>query len=240
MAVKTIQSVENALLVMETLASVQPIGVSALARLVDLDKNAVQRILITLGHAGWIRQGDSGEWQITSRAFQIGTRYTAGLRDAARPHLEVLQHDTGETVLLMAREGLSMVVVDAIDSAHALRMTVPIGTVVPLSAAGAFDTFLSDADQEHLVNVQPMAGRPRTLSKRAIANVRAAGFYVLDDMYPSSMAAGAPVFSEHNAPIASVTVVGPRARVSKPMAHHFGELAAATAAAIGASLGVVR
>ena len=49
MAVKTIQSVENALLVMETLASVQPIGVSALARLVDLDKNAVQRILISLG-----------------------------------------------------------------------------------------------------------------------------------------------------------------------------------------------
>jgi IclR family acetate operon transcriptional repressor len=202
MAVKTIQSVENALVVIEALAGAQPIGVSALARLVDLDKNAVQRILITLGQAGWIRQADGGEWSITSRALQIGTHYTSGLRDAARPHLEELQRRTGETVLLFARDGLNMVVVDAIDSSHALRMTVPVGTVVPISA-----------------------------------DLQANSFFVLDDLYPNAIAAGAPVLGEQRGLLASITVVGPRVRVSKATAHHFGELAAATSAAIAISLG---
>ena len=237
MAVKTIQSVENALTVVESLAAAQPIGVSALARLVDLDKNAVQRILVTLGHAGWIRQGDGGEWQITSRALQIGARYSSDLRDAARPHLEELQQQTNETVLLFAREGFSMVVVDAIDSGHALRMTVPVGTVVTMSSTGTFEAFLSKDDQTRLAALEPPAGSPRRPSKRVIAGVRSNGFFVLDDLYPNAIAAGAPVFNEHGNPLASVTVVAPRARASKATAQHFGELAAIAAEAIRASLG---
>ncbi|CAB4858529.1 unannotated protein [freshwater metagenome] len=230
MAVKTIQSVENALTVVEALAVAQPIGVSALARLVGLDKNAVQRILLTLGQAGWIRQLDSGEWHITSRALQIGSRYTSGLRDAARTHLEQLQQQTGETVLLFARDGLQMVVLDAIDSAHALRMTVPIGTAVPITRAAAFDAFLTDTDRAEL----PPPPEPPT--KRALAHVRSTGFFVLDDLYPNAVAAGAPVFDQHGTPVGSVTVVGPRARVDATAARHFGELAAATAQRIGAAL----
>ncbi len=236
MAVKTIQSVENSLTVIEALASAQPIGVSALARLVDLDKNAVQRILVTLGKAGWIRQGDTGEWQITSRALQVGTRYTPDLRDAARPHLEQLQRKTDETVLLFARDAFTMVVLDAIDSGHALRMTVPVGTVVPISATGAFDSFLSDDDRARLAEIEPRSANTRRASKRTIAEVLSSGFFVLDDLYPNAIAAGAPVFNGHGAPVAAVTVVAPRARVSKATAHQFGELAARTSKAISASL----
>ena len=234
MAVKTIQSVENALTVIEALAAAQPIGVSALARLVELDKNAVQRVLLTLGQAGWIRQAEGGEWLITSRALQVGTHYTSGLRDAARLHIEELQRITGETVLLFARDGLQMVVLDAIDSTQALRMTVPIGTVVPLTRSAAFDAFLADSDRAQLA---PSSVSP---TKRAMAHVRSAGFFVLDDLYPNAMAAGAPIFDEHDIPVGSLTVVGPRVRVDANMAHHFGELTAAAAAAIGTSLSGTR
>ena len=237
MAVKTIRSVDNALTVMEGVASSQPIGVSALARLLDLDKNAVQRILLTLGQAGWIRQVDSGEWQITSRPLQIGTRYIPGLRDAARPHLEQLQRDSGETVLLFARDGLAMVVLDAIDSGHALRMTVPVGTAVPISRSGAFDSFLSDADRDLLAAGDAQAEVTDRASAQHLADVRSVGYFVLDDLYPNAIAAGAPVFNAHATPVACVTVVGPRARVDKTIAHRFGELSATTAAAISASIG---
>ena len=237
MAVKTIRSVDNALTVMEGVATSQPIGVSALARLLDLDKNAVQRILLTLGQAGWIRQVDGGEWQITSRPLQIGTRYIPGLRDSARPHLEQLQRDSGETVLLFARDALSMVVLDAIDSGHALRMTVPVGTAVPITRSGAFDSFLSDADRELLAAADGQAHVTNRSSAQHLADVRSVGYFVLDDLYPNAIAAGSPVFNANGAPIACVTVVGPRARVDTTIANRFGALAAATASAISASIG---
>ena len=226
MAVKTIQSVQNALGVLEVLAAHQPIGVSALARTIDLDKTAVQRILLTLGDAGWIRQTEAAEWEITSRALRVGTHFTSGLRDAAHPHLVQLQRETDETVVLFAREGNTMVVLDSVDSSQALRMTVPIGMVVPIGRGGAFDAWLPDSELATLPSAESVP--PASM----IAAVRRAGYFVIDEMYPNVIASGAPVFDRHARPIATITIVAPRARVSKAAARRLGELAAAVAARV--------
>lgn len=233
MAVKTIRSVENALTVLEALAAAQPLGVSALARLVDLDKNAVQRILLTLGQAGWARQVDSGEWSITSKSLQIGTRYTSGLRDVARPHLVRLQRETNETVVLFAREGETMVVLDSVDSSQALRMTVPIGMVVPMRQSAAFDAFLADDERSRLPTVD--AGP----SPAVLKAVRRDGFYVIDSIYPNAIAAGAPVFDTSGTPIATITIVGPKVRISRAQARQLGQRAAVTAATLSSSASAI-
>ena len=59
MAVKPLQSLQRALSVIEAIAANQPIGVAALARLLGEDKSAVQRDLMTLADAGWIRAARS-------------------------------------------------------------------------------------------------------------------------------------------------------------------------------------
>ncbi|MCU1399176.1 MAG: IclR family transcriptional regulator [Acidimicrobiales bacterium] len=230
MAVKTIQSVQNALGVLEALAIAQPIGVSALARTTELDKAAVQRILLTLGEAGWIRQLETGEWTVTSRALQVGTHYISGLREAAHPHLVQLQKETDETVVLFAREGDTMVVLDTVDSSQPLRMTVPIGMVVPMRQGATFDAFLPDAERATLPRVQP----PPTSA--ALAAVRRAGYFLVDELYPNAIAAGAPVFDRRGVPVATITVVAPRVRVNRTGAKQLGEMAASTAMAVtGAS-----
>ncbi|MCU1394148.1 MAG: IclR family transcriptional regulator [Ilumatobacteraceae bacterium] len=230
MAVKTIQSVQNALVVLEALATAQPIGVSALARAVDIDKTAVQRILLTLGDAGWIRQLDSGEWAVTSKALQVGTRFTSGLREAAHPHLVQLQKDTDESVVLFAREGDTMVVLDSIDSGQPLRMTVPVGMVVPMGQAAAFDAFLPDAERAMLPTLQPVP------SEATLAAVRRTGYFVIDEMYPNSIAAGSPVFDRRGLPIGTITVVAPKVRVGRAAARKLGEVAARTAAGVTSAM----
>ena len=52
--VKTLRTVDKALRVLDAVAEHQPIGVGALARLLTMDKSAVQRILVSLQRAGWI------------------------------------------------------------------------------------------------------------------------------------------------------------------------------------------
>ncbi len=231
MAVKTINSVRNALTVLEALAPVQPVGVSALARLVDLDKAAVQRILLTLGEAGWLHRAETGEWMLTSRALQVGARYTAGLRELAHPTLVDLQHETGETALLFARERHTLVLIDSVDSTEALRMTVPLGTVAPITRTGALDAFFPAPERAML----PPANEVH-VSPAALAAVRKQGYYVVDQLYPNSVAAGAPITDGNDVVIASINVVGPKARIGRTTARRFGELTAAAARSLSDSL----
>lgn len=232
MAVKTINSVRNALTVLESLAPAQPIGVSALARLVELDKATVQRILLTLGDAGWIHQSNSGEWMLTSRALQVGTHYTSTLREVARPHLVELQHTTGETALLFARERDTLVLVDSVDSTEVLRMTVPLGTVVPVRQTGALDAFFPETERTAL----PRADGARTTAS-TIATVRRQGYYVVDQLYPNSVAAGSPITDGAGTVVGSLNVVGPKARIARQTARHLGELTRVAARSISDALG---
>ena len=105
-------------------------------------------------------------------------------------------------------------------------MTVPTGMVVPLRRGAAFDAWLPADERAALAPASP----PTTTSD--VDAVRANGYFVIDEMYPNAIAAGAPVFDRRGAPIATITIVAPKARVSKAAARKLGELAARTAALV--------
>ena len=67
MPAKRSHSAARVLTLLETVAEHQPIGVRALAKLLDEDKSAVHRGLVTLADSGWIRM--TGEppvgWELT-------------------------------------------------------------------------------------------------------------------------------------------------------------------------------
>ncbi len=138
MAVKSVRAVANALAVVEALAAQPGNGVSALARELSLDKMAVQRILVTLHESGWIRavEGEVGRWELAPRLAGLGRGVASDLRAHARSHLEALARATGETVLLWSVDQRRAIVVDTVDSDQALRMTVPVGTEVPIHSSG--------------------------------------------------------------------------------------------------------
>ena len=230
MAVKTIQAVDKALVLLEQLARDQPAGVSAIAREIGLDKMAVQRLLVTLQRREWARQTrPSGPWELTERALRLGDRATAApsLRERARPHLEALAAASGETVLLFERTGDRLVVLDGVDSPHFIRMTVPIGTEVPLTRAGALDAFLPADEQAALPE------GPLPLPARSLAATRRAGYFVIDSMYPHAVAVGSPLFDDHSLVVGSVLVVGPRERLPRRSYRGMGTLVLAAAEAIG-------
>src|SRR5579871_3463325 len=140
--------------VFEAIAETQPIGVSALARGLDADKSAIQRDLMTLSDAGWIRPvaGSGGRWELTPRVLTLAhTPYSSNaLRQRARPALEELRSETGETACLAVPDGDHFVVIDALESPHVLRMVPPVGLVVPIkgsATARAVLPHLSEAEQ---------------------------------------------------------------------------------------------
>lgn len=133
------QSVLNALRVLEEVAARQPVGVADLARALDLPKSSAQRALRTLDTAGWIRPagGEVTRWVLTTKALRVGRRATGelSLRDVAVPLMEELRRRTDETVHLTVPDGDKVVLIERLETSQAVRIILALGTHLPIHAS---------------------------------------------------------------------------------------------------------
>lgn len=210
MAVARLSTVEKALRVLSAVSENQPISGSTLARELDMDKNAVQRILITLGHLGWLQQDRrAGGWRLGPQSLVVGGRYAGALRDRAHPLLHDLAAETGETVTLWSVEGDAFTVVDAVESSQTIRGTIPIGYSASVAEGGEFLAF---CEREMRARLVASSGLPAMTEERVEA-VRRQGYYVVDTSYTSTIAVGAPVWESRRSPSAAVLLVAPADRL---------------------------
>ena len=225
MAVKTLQTVENALAVLEVVAELQPIGVSALARHMNMDKNTAQRILITLGASGYIqKQAHGAAWELTPRVLTLSNRVAVNLRKTAREQLQELSEAIGETALLwqFTFEGDDMyaTLLDKVDSKHDVKITMEIGKRVLLLP-----------DSEDSSNVRSLikefpTGESAWLNS---SNDDRPRYFRLTPGHPSSIAVGSVIYDGPAIPIAAISVVGPKDRISPDCYKVMGEKTAAAA-----------
>ena len=226
MAVKRSSSATRVLKVFEQLAAQQPIGVSALARDLAADKSAVQRDLMTLADAGWIRAAASGagQWELTPHVLTLARppHSTDSLRQRVRPALERLRGDTGETAYLTVPDGDQFVVIDAFESQHMLRMVPPIGLIVPVrgsATARAILPHLPEAEQERLL------GAPVTDALRAEFHATLARGYAVNDgeVTPSAIALASAIVPRQRAPAGALVLTGPAERLAPARWPEVGE-----------------
>ena len=225
MAVKTLQTVENALAVLEVVAELQPIGVSALARHMNMDKNTAQRILITLGASGYIQKQIHGTaWELTPRVLTLSNRVAVNLRKTAREQLQELSEAIGETALLwqFTFEGDDMyaTLLDKVDSKHDVKITMEIGKRVLLLP-----------DSEDSSNVLSLIKELPTGESAWLnsSNDDRPRYFRLTPGHPSSIAVGSVIYDGPAIPIAAISVVGPKERISPDCYKLMGEKTAAAA-----------
>lgn len=221
MPVKQLSTVEKAFRVLVAVSEHQPIGLTALARLLDLDRAAVQRILATLDAIGWIAPAApaSNGWELTPQALIIGRRCAPGLRTAARPLLEGLAADSGETGLLIMVDHGRVVVVDVVDSTQPLRVSVPLGFDAPLSDFEPFLAFFSEDELAALGLRESLS-----ISSETTGTLRDRGWYTLDIEAFDVLAIGAPIHGSGGAVVAALILLGPRSRLGAAEEERFGQL----------------
>jgi DNA-binding IclR family transcriptional regulator len=217
LAVKRSLSAARMLSVFEHIVRAQPIGVSVLARALSADKSAVQRDLMTLADAGWIRAEPGGAgWELTPHILTLARAPSSSdnMRLRARPVLERLRTETGETAYLTMPDGDRFVVIDALESFHLLRMVPPVGIVVPFegsATARAVLPHLSEAEQARLLGGEPSAAMCEELQ-----TARDLGYAVnAGDIVPGAIAVAAPILDRNGAPVASLVVTGPAERLTE-------------------------
>jgi DNA-binding IclR family transcriptional regulator len=124
------------------------LGTNELARRTRVNPSSVSRLLATLAAGGYVEHDEeSGRYRLGLRLLQLGNVVLAGLdlREVARPHLEALVAETGETATLSVPGERDAVTVDFVQSASSVQSVARLGrpSVGHATAAGkvllAFD-----------------------------------------------------------------------------------------------------
>lgn len=111
------------------------LGISEIARRLDLSKAVVHRIVTTFVDRGILSPGLDGRgYQLGSAATTLGARAlrASSVRVAAQPLLPSLQRATGETATLSALVGDVRAFIAQVESPSEIKMTVEIGRRFPL------------------------------------------------------------------------------------------------------------
>ena len=235
----SIQSVLNALRILEAVGIDQPLGVSQLSRNVDLPKSSVQRAVRTLHHAGWIRPvgGEQTRWELTSHMLGVSLRAFGeySLRELAEPAMKRLRDDTGETVHLIVLdpdrdEGI---VLHRVDCSQAVRAFVEIGSRSPLHATASGLAMMSHMSDEEVTRI---LDRPLTtftgntvtdpVKVRAkLAEFRAQGYAVnVGEWRPEVASVSSPILRAAGTPSGALTISIPYSRFSRDLAAGYGAL----------------
>ncbi|MGH3321351.1 MAG: IclR family transcriptional regulator [Streptosporangiaceae bacterium] len=246
------QSVLNALRVLEGVAAHQPVGVSELSRGLSLPKSSVQRALRTLHTAGWIRPAGTEltRWALTTKAVHVA-HHAGGelsLRDVAVPVMEWLRGETDETIHLMVREGRHVVLIERLETPKPLRIVLPLGSGAPLHGSSNGKAVLAHSAPEELDGILA-AGLPRytdttvvdTGALRAeLEEIRRRGYATNKGEWRADIAAVASAIlgSEARA-VASLSISTPINRMPDDLRPRYGALVREAARRISDGLGPV-
>ena len=131
-------SIQRALQILELFSRhTSPLGVSEISRIVGIHKSTIHRLVITLEHAGWLlRVPGSDKFRLGLKVLALGRIVDRSITScsAARPVLEELAADTGETVILTMSDDEGAICVDKIETTHRLKISSELGQHFPLHA----------------------------------------------------------------------------------------------------------
>jgi len=243
---KPVAAVLTTFRVLEEVARSQPVGVSELARATGMPKSTVQRCLVTLQHAGWLRIVDPerARWGVTTKPLGIGLRAAGeeGLRETAQPFLEELRDVTEETVHLSVCDGGSLIIIARRDSPQAVRTFVEIGTRAPVHATASGLALLAHLGEDEVDRVLG-TGLQRYTSATPVARAdvlaeveraRKQGYAVNEASWwrPDVSAVAAAVTSSSGRPVAAVAISIPASRFSRKRVRFYADHALETTAKI--------
>ncbi len=114
--VKLVRSVDRAIKILILVAQAdEPIGLSEISRITQIDKATALRLLSTLEASKLVQRDPSTRrYGPGHNIWRLASYWRNDLRTASRPHLEALRRATEETVSLVCPRGLERVVIDAL------------------------------------------------------------------------------------------------------------------------------
>ncbi len=168
-----VPAVDKAARLLAALSSGEALGISELARRIRASKGTVRDILLTLDSHGLVHRDPDGRFRVE--------QVPPDLVEIARPALEALSREAGETAFLGIVDGDAIVITEVVEPQTDLHMTTRVGRRVPISVGAHSKVLQGEAeigldDEEYLEGVRAAAAPIRDAAGRKVAVLLVVGF----------------------------------------------------------------
>jgi IclR family KDG regulon transcriptional repressor len=226
----TIQTVRNALRVLEVFQDEEEIGVSDLSRRLGLHKNNAFRLLATLEEAGYIEQSVRSErYRLGASCLELGQAFISSnpLLRSARPVLEELSAELGESAHLGVLQGFEVVHLDGEQPAQLVLTASRVGDRLPVHCTALGKVLLGSGSDRLRGQFEEEVINERGLDRRTVSTitdrdklfehlntVALQGYAVdLEECVQGMCCVAAPIIDGHGRVIAAISVSGPSFRL---------------------------
>ena len=138
---------DKSVAVLAALAERGPLSLAGLVEATGLSRPTAHRLAAALEAHRLVGRDGEGRYRLGLRllGWAGAVRTELGLVEAARPVLEGLRDETGESAQLFVRDGDSRLCVAASERPAGLRDTVPVGAVLPIDRGSGGKVLLAFA-----------------------------------------------------------------------------------------------
>lgn len=227
----SIQTVSNALRVLEVFHDEDEIGVSGLSRRLDLHKNNVFRLLATLEERGYIEQSARSErYRLGVRCLELGRDFARSntLLRSARTVLEELTEELGESAHLAVMQDFEVVHLDGEQPRRMVLSAPRVGERLPVHSTALGKVLLGLADESvrqrfdrEVISKKGLeACTPATITDRDkfLEHLNSVSFQGsaldLEECEVGLSCAAAPIHDRNGRVQAAISVSGPTFRLS--------------------------
>ena len=246
-----VQVLDRALAALAILAnSSSDCSLAELCPAMKLHKSTVHRLMMVLEqHRLVVKNPETGRYRLGLRLYELGSRAIEGLdlRGRARPYLDRLQAEFGETVFFCILDEGQVFYVEKVESQRSVRTACTVGSRAPAycTAVGkAMLAELSEAEVNKIVRrwglkpVTPNTIRTASALKVELKAVRSRGYAIDDEEKEEGLRCiGAAVRSHSGKLAAAMSVSGPAFRMSKERVPEIGRALMEAATKLSAELG---
>lgn len=221
-----ITSVDHVLQLLLLLRSKPSIRVAEAADELNVARSTAHRLLAMLVYRGFVTQDKKTRAYLPGPALiEVGMGALTGLdiRRKARPYLDRLVVETGETASLQILQGSDVRFVDSVESSNAVRVASRAGVTLPAHASSGGKMLLAALTDDAVLRLYPNEKLPAvthatTTSRKVLLKeleaARAKGYSVNHgESEPGLVAVGVPLPDRNGGNLGALTVAGPTARM---------------------------
>lgn len=222
------QSVKRIIKILDSFSLDEPeLTLNKLTKKTGLPKPTVYRISEALYDANILsKDGSTSKYRIGVKLFELGSLYleTLELRKLAFPEIEKLSKFTEESIHMGVLDGNEVTSIEGLGSTHNLQTKLWIGKRSPIyctSIGKAILAFLPVEKRENILNsIELKKFTKNTISKKEelreeLKKIREQGFALDNEEHDEGiMCIGAPIFNNKNHVVASISISGPKIRMT--------------------------
>jgi len=246
-----VQVLDRALAALELLATnSNECGLVELCTALKLHKSTVHRLMRVLEQHRLVeRSEETGRYRLGLKLFEFGSKAiaTVDLRRHARPYLDRLQQEFGETVFFCILDDGQVLYMEKVESQQSVRTACTVGSRAPAYCTAVGKAMLADLPEQevnsiiHRWGLKPFTSNtiitPAAL-KAELRKTRSRGYAVDDEEKEQGLRCVSAGVHSHSPKFhAALSVSGPAFRVTKERVPQIAQMVMQAAGDLSAELG---